>query len=261
MEDWKDKLKDLPVADYRAFEEIGSTNDFAMDWVRQGAEDRSLVIANRQTKGRGRMDRTWQTAPDASLAFSYILKPTPREVPYSSFFSPLGALAICEAILPYDTKAEIKWPNDVLVHRKKVSGILSEIVWQEGTIAAIVLGIGVNIAAEAIPVPSPGMFPASSISVETGQEINRIEFLNALLTALNAWRLSINSTTFFDEWNRHLAFKGERVQVQPVQGESLSGTLVGINSFGALLLQNSTGIVQSFLAGDVHLRPAEEPID
>jgi BirA family biotin operon repressor/biotin-[acetyl-CoA-carboxylase] ligase len=261
MEDWKMRLKDLPVTEVRAFDEVGSTNEIAAQWVQQGAEDRSLVIANRQTSGRGRMGRVWQTAADASLAFSYILKPTPREIPSCSFFSPLGALAVCEAILPYGGKAEIKWPNDVLLNRKKVCGILSEVVWQEDTIAAIVLGIGVNIASESIPEAQPGMFPAGSIATETGKEIDRIQFLNALLTALNAWRLSINSSTFFDEWNRHLAFKGEKVQLKPVQGEPLSGTLVGINSFGALLLQNSAGIVQSFLAGDVHLRPAEEPID
>jgi BirA family biotin operon repressor/biotin-[acetyl-CoA-carboxylase] ligase len=261
MEDWKNKLKDLPVADVRAFDEIDSTNNFATQWVHQGAEDRSLVIANRQTSGRGRMGRIWQTAADASLAFSYILKPTPRETPSCSFFSPLGALAVCEAILPYGVSAEIKWPNDVLLNRKKVCGILSEVVWQEDNIAAIVLGIGVNIASESIPESQAGMYPASSIAIETGQEIDRIQFLNALLIAIDAWRLSINSSTFFDEWNRQLAFKGEKVQLQPVQGEPLSGTLVGINSFGALLLQNSAGLVQSFLAGDVHLRPAEEPID
>jgi len=260
MEDWKDMLAQLPVAAYQAHDEVGSTNDLAAAWVHQGAVDQSLVIANRQTSGRGRMDRAWQTTPDASLAFSYILLPTPREIPYCSFFSPLGALAICEAIAAQGGQAEIKWPNDVLIHRKKIAGILSEIVWQDETIAGIVLGIGVNIAPTSVPVMQPGMFPAGCIAAEIGKEIDRMQFLSDVISAVNAWRLSINTSTFFDEWNRHLAFKGEKVLVQPVNGEPIHGILVGINTFGALLLQKSTGVVQSFLAGDVHLRPEEDPI-
>lgn len=257
MENWKTFLETLPISDYKAFDEVGSTNDVAMEWVRNGAEDRSLVIANRQTSGRGRMGRAWQTTADASLAFSYILKPTPREMPYLSFFSPLGALAVCEVILSYDLQAEIKWPNDVLLNRKKVSGILSEVVWEDDVIVGIVLGIGVNIATESIPDAESVLFPASSVAEETGKQIDRMQFLADTLGQLDSWRLSINTRTFFDEWNRCLAFKGEIVEIQPVAGVPIMGTLVGINPFGAVLIQNSAGEVQSFLAGDVHLRPVE----
>ena len=89
MENWKTFLKTLPIPAFEAFDEVGSTNDVAAKWVRNGAEDRSLVFANRQISGRGRMGRSWQTTADASLAFSYIFKPTPREMPFLSFFSPL----------------------------------------------------------------------------------------------------------------------------------------------------------------------------
>ena len=257
MENWKSFLKTLPVSAYEAFDEVGSTNDVAQEWVHNGAEDRSLVIANRQTSARGRMGRSWQTTADASLAFSYIFKPTPREMPFLSFFSPLGALAVCEAILAYDLQAEIKWPNDVLLNRKKVAGILSEAVWEDETISAIVLGIGVNIATESIPEADSVQFPASSVAEETGKVIDRMQFLADTLAQLDSWRLSINSSTFFDEWNRHLAFKSEQVKIQPVAGEAVIGKLIGINQFGAVLIQSAAGEVQSFLAGDVHLRPVD----
>jgi BirA family transcriptional regulator, biotin operon repressor / biotin---[acetyl-CoA-carboxylase] ligase len=255
MSDWKDAIKEIPVAAYQALDETDSTNDVALEWVRLGAVDRSLVIANRQLSGRGRMDRKWQTFPDDSLAFSYILRPTPREVPYVSYFSALGALAICEAILPYGIQAQIKWPNDVLLNRKKVAGILSEIAWEEETVAAIVIGIGVNIATHAIPEAEDQIYMASSISVELGKPVERIQFLAELLAALDAWRLSINSRTFFDEWNMHLAYKGEQVAIHQVNGEVITGTLIGINPFGAVLLRDTAGMVHSYLAGDVHLRP------
>ena len=257
MTDWKEAIAHLPVAAYQALDEIGSTNDYAMEWARHGAVDRSLVIANRQTSGRGRMGRDWQTTPHASLAFSYILRPTPREIPYISFFSPLGALAICEAILPYGLQAQIKWPNDVLLNRKKVSGILSELVWEDDTVSAIVIGIGVNIATESKPDKNEVMYPAGSIAGETRHAVDRMQFLVDLLTSLDAWRLSINSRTFFDEWNQHLAFKGEQVSIHQVNGTDFTGMLMGINPFGALIIKDANGIEQSFMAGDVHLRPVK----
>jgi BirA family biotin operon repressor/biotin-[acetyl-CoA-carboxylase] ligase len=257
MADWKKFLETLPIAAFEAFEEIGSTNDVAMEWVKNGAEDRSLVIANRQTSGRGRMGRSWQTIPDASLAFSYIFKPTPREIPYLSFFSPLGALAVCEAIRTYDLQAQIKWPNDVLLNRKKVAGILSEVVWEDDNITGIVIGVGVNIATESIPDAGSVLFPASSVAKETGKMIDRMQFLADTLAQLDSWRLTINSSTFFDEWNQCLAFRDEPVMIQPVAGKPITGTLIGINQFGAVLLRNTAGEIQSFLAGDVHLLPVE----
>ena len=255
MADWKDAVAKLPVAAYQALDEAGSTNDVAIAWAQHGAPDRALVIANRQTGGRGRMGRTWQTFPDASLAFSYILRPNPREMPYISFFSPLGALAVYEAILPYGLQAQIKWPNDVLLNRKKVTGILSELVWEADTVSAIVIGIGVNIATDAIPDSMESLYPAGSIAGECGQAVDRMQFLADLLTSLDTWRLSINSRTFFDEWNLHLAFKGEQVQIQQVNGSMFHGMLVGINAFGALVIRDDAGKEQTFLAGDVHLRP------
>ena len=255
MSGWKKFLETLPIAAFEAFDEVGSTNDVAMEWLRNGAEDRSLVITNRQISGRGRMGRSWQTTPEASLAFSYILKPSPREIPYLAFYSPLGALAVCEAILAYDTQAQIKWPNDVLINRKKVAGILSEVVWEGDAISGVVIGIGVNIATDSIPDSNSVLFPASSVTEETGKTVDRMEFLADTLAQLDSWRLSINSSTFFDEWDRCLAFKGEQVMIQPVAGSTITGTMIGINQFGAVLIQNAAGEVKSFLAGDVHLRP------
>ena len=143
------------------------------------------------------------------------------------------------------------------MNRKKVAGILSEVVWEGEAISCIVLGIGVNIATESVPEADSVQFPASSVAEETGKLIDRMQFLADTLAQLDSWRLSINSSTFFDEWNRCLAFKGEQVKIQPVAGEAVIGKLIGINPFGAVLIQSAAGEVQSFLAGDVHLRPVD----
>src|SRR5512138_2140316 len=91
-------LAGLPVPQTRYFDTIGSTNDEAIAWIQAGAQDGCLVVADQQTRGRGRMNRRWITRPAAALAFSVILQPTPEEVGRIGFFSPLGALAICQAL-------------------------------------------------------------------------------------------------------------------------------------------------------------------
>src|SRR5512141_3071554 len=91
-------LAGLPIRQIRYFDTIGSTNDEALSWIQAGAQDGCLVVADQQTQGRGRLNRRWITNPGAALAFSIILRPTPEEIDRMSFFSPLGALAICQAL-------------------------------------------------------------------------------------------------------------------------------------------------------------------
>jgi BirA family biotin operon repressor/biotin-[acetyl-CoA-carboxylase] ligase len=120
-----EKLQGLQITEMRFFETIGSTNEEALQWAINGAKDNSLVIANQQTAGRGRRKRRWITIPGSSLAFSLILKPTEKEMLHLPLFSPLGALAVSEAAESLcKIPAQVKWPNDVLLHRKKAAGIL-----------------------------------------------------------------------------------------------------------------------------------------
>ncbi|MEN4100610.1 MAG: biotin--[acetyl-CoA-carboxylase] ligase, partial [Anaerolineaceae bacterium] len=120
-----DHLAGLPVSELRYFDSIGSTNDEALRWAEQGAPDAALVVADTQTAGRGRMDRRWVTRPGVALAFSLALRPTPVEASALGLFSPLGALAVAAALREnYGLLAEVKWPNDVLLERRKCCGIL-----------------------------------------------------------------------------------------------------------------------------------------
>ena len=123
-------LSELPVPQIRYFETIGSTNDEALAWIQAGSQDGCLVIADQQTQGRGRLNRRWITHPGAALAFSLILQPTAGEIDRLEFFSPLGALAICQAMEElYGLNPQIKWPNDVLLQGRKIAGILVETAW------------------------------------------------------------------------------------------------------------------------------------
>src|SRR5664279_6508775 len=109
-------LTGLPLGGLRYFDSIGSTNDDALAWARAGAPDFSLVVADAQTAGRGRLLRRWITNPGSALAFSLVLRPSTQESECLPRFSPLGAVAVRQALADlFGLPAEIKWPNDVLL--------------------------------------------------------------------------------------------------------------------------------------------------
>jgi BirA family biotin operon repressor/biotin-[acetyl-CoA-carboxylase] ligase len=113
------RLSDLPLGEIRYFEQVGSTNDLALDWANQSAPDFSLVIANEQTAGRGRAGRKWSTPPNSGLALSLILHPSTTEQASPLLFTGLGALGLVQALKKYSLPAQIKWPNDVLLNGKR----------------------------------------------------------------------------------------------------------------------------------------------
>lgn len=248
----------LPLVEVRYSAVTGSTNDDALNWLEAGAADGSLVVADQQTTGRGRLQRRWITEPGAALAFSLILRPTPTETAHLALFAPLAGLAVADGLATCSgLTAAIKWPNDVLLKNKKACGILAESTWQGDRIAGVVLGIGVNVAPSAVPPAETLMFPAISIEEVTGRPVNRWDLLAAILQAVFSWRQKLGSREFFQSWEDRLAFKGEPVQIQAPDGK-LEGQLVGIDPHGNLLLRTAAGKMEVITAGDVSLRPAEK---
>ena len=122
-------LSKLRLGSIRYFDTLGSTNDEALAWATSGAEDMSLIVADEQTMGRGRYDRPWFTPPGTALAFSLIIHPTLGERPHLSRLVGLAALSIAHSMQARGLYPEVKWPNDVLLNRRKVAGGLIELVW------------------------------------------------------------------------------------------------------------------------------------
>lgn len=249
-------LESTKVDLFKYFESIGSTNDIALEWADQGAPDYSLVVADDQTNGRGRFNRRWITRPGTSLAFSLILKPTAEELEKIALFSPLCGLAVHDAVqIGLNLKPEIKWPNDVLLNRRKFCGILVEAAWTAGQINGIVLGIGINISAGSIPPGNDLLFPAACLEQEAGHKVDRFEILKDVILAIQKWRPFLGEEIFFRTWQDNLAFKGELVQVEGTGKPAIMGILKGVDSQGKLVLVNDNKIEMSFEIGDVHLRP------
>jgi len=253
----KDLLSDLSIPDVRYFEVTGSTNDIALAWAEEGAKDYSLVVADAQNAGRGRSGHKWHTQSGAALAFSLVLRPNANESDFVPLFSPLGALAVNSALsTEFSLNSEIKWPNDVLINRQKVAGILVELNWLGGQLGALVVGIGINIAPSAIPTGLPLDFPATCIETSLGKAVDRFEVLHAVLREFLRWRPLLKTPAFLQAWEERLAFKGETVRILSTTGEApRSGRVVGVQKNGGLVLQAENGELFDVQVGEVHLRP------
>lgn len=256
MNQLTEALSTTPVSAIRAYDTIGSTNDEALAWADDGAADFSLVIADEQTKGRGRFDRRWVTRPGSSLAFSLILKPSPSEIQHLSLFAPLCGLAIHDAIQTlFNIEPQIKWPNDILIKRQKCCGILVEAAWTNDSPNAVVLGIGINITRDSVPPADGQLFSAACLEDFVQTPVNRLKVLEQVLSDIQKWRGQLASPLFFEHWTKHLAFIGEQVMIVQSEKQSIIGIEKGIDPKGNLILQLENKVEKAFEVGDVHLRP------
>ena len=248
-------LKSLPLGEVRYFDQIGSTNDEALTWVSQGAADLSLIVADEQTSGRGRMERKWFTPPHSALAMSLILRPTNEERRHPSRTTGLLALSLADSLLKMGLSPKIKWPNDVLLEGRKVAGILVESSWLGEKLDALILGMGVNVLNASIPPANQLLFPATSIETGLGHPVERVNLLREILAKVLEWRPRLGTDAFLKAWEERLAFRGQQVQVEGGGEESVIGEILGLEMDGSLRLATEHGKFVTVRFGEVHLRP------
>ena len=251
----KKALSKLPLRGVKYFDSIGSTNNEALAWATNDAEDLSLVIADEQTAGRGRLDRKWFTPRGTALAFSLILRPSAEEKLYLNRMAGLAALAVADALRTRGLVAQVKWPNDVLLNGHKVAGILVESVWSGEEVDCLVIGIGINVLKGAVPPAELLQFPATSLEEALGPLVAREEILYDILAGIIALRPHLRSDSFIASWEKVLAFRGEQVQVEEGNGNMITGKLLGLEPDGSLRLSDDQGNSTTVRFGDVRLRP------
>jgi len=251
----KKVLSKLPLGDVRYFDSIGSTNNEALAWATSGAKHLSLVIADEQTEGRGRLDRKWFTPKGTALAFSLILRPNAEEKPHLTRTVGLAALAIVDALRTRGLIPQIKWPNDILLNGRKAAGILVEYVWADAEVDCVVIGVGMNVLKGAVPSAELLQYPATSLEESLGSAIERETVLHDLLAGIIALRPHIATDSFLTSWEKALAFRGEQVQVEEGGGTLITGKLLGLESDGSLRLKNKDDKSITVRFGDVRLRP------
>jgi BirA family biotin operon repressor/biotin-[acetyl-CoA-carboxylase] ligase len=247
-------FSDLNLGTIHYFDSIGSTNDEAMALAKKGARDLSLVIADEQTMGRGRLDRPWFTPPKTALALSLILRPTQKEIPFLSRTVGLAALALSDVLQNLNLDPQIKWPNDILLNGRKAAGILIEATWFEEEVQSLVIGMGVNVAKAALPSTDILGFPATSLENMLGYVPDRIQLLHSIITNIIALRPHMGTDSFISSWEKKLAYYGRQVRVEMGGETSVSGKVIGLESDGSLKIKDDDGKTVSVRFGDVRLR-------
>ena len=236
----------------RRYEEVTSTNDIALVAAQHGAGDGLVVWAERQTRGRGQKNRVWESQPGSSLTFSVLFKPNEEELGVLGRFTALGGLAVAEAVREKTGhEAKIKWPNDVLLHGRKICGVLAETDLQPGKENAVVVGVGVNLLPGAFGTSAMMNYPAGDILSETGIALEGEAFLLVVLDAMRKLRKSLPGGAFMEAWNSRLAFRGELRDIRNHKGETGSFRLVGVHSDGALMAEDAAGQIIRFQSAEV----------
>ena len=251
-------LTGLPVSAVRTFDTLDSTNDEALRWLGQGAPDSSLVVARTQTAGRGRAERIWFSRPEASLTFSWILRPEPGELRLGGLFSLYAGVALSLALEEsYGLRPLIKWPNDVLLSGRKVAGILTESTSTGSMLEGVVIGVGINLTPAG--VPGDPSFPATCLQSFVRDPIEPEACLTGVLRALMDLRPALQAGDIPHMLNERLAFRREPVLViDPVRGSVAEGMISRVDEQGRLELKTRDAEQVAFEEGELHLRPAEE---
>ena len=234
-------------------DETPSTNLAAKEFALEGAPSGTLVLANRQTAGRGRRGRTWESEAGTSLCMSLLLRPEfPAEL--APRVTIAAALGVCRALRTFGADAAIKWPNDVQAGGKKLTGILSEL-GTAGQEYFIVCGIGINVGQSAFPDALKET--ASSLLLETGRapalEDVAAAVMQAFAPLFSACGDDAAYAALMAEYRQHSCTLGQAVKVMRANG-TLYGVAEDLDALGRLLLRTEDGVLHTIHAGDVSLR-------
>jgi BirA family biotin operon repressor/biotin-[acetyl-CoA-carboxylase] ligase len=237
------------------FPQIESTNTKARELAEQGAPEGTLVVAEYQTRGKGRMSRPWESPAGQNLLFSIILRPTlPPQQTFNLIL--LVSVALCQSIqMETNLELKIKWPNDLYCREKKLAGILAEFAAESDRLNYVIIGVGLNVNWSPAALPEEAQ-PATSILRETGIRASRLEMLISFLFGMEQlYRQAKKEGYQFikQTWDHYSLIKNRRVKVMNGK-ETWSGIAQGIDPQGALMVTLDSGEKKRFLTGDVHLR-------
>jgi BirA family biotin operon repressor/biotin-[acetyl-CoA-carboxylase] ligase len=235
--------------------ETDSTNTRAKELAAQGAPEGTLVIAEKQTKGRGRRGRNWFSPPGGGIYFSLILRPAmpPGETPRITLMT---AVVLAETLISLvKLNLRIKWPNDILVNRKKLAGILTEISADMDAVNYIIVGLGLNVNNLFENSPQDIKKKATSILIETGNRVPRIKFIQNYLKLYEQYYDMFKKNDFepiMNRWRELADIIGKQIRVDVI-GKTHIGEVMDVDNDGVLILKDDQGRLQRIFSGDVTL--------
>jgi BirA family biotin operon repressor/biotin-[acetyl-CoA-carboxylase] ligase len=232
----------------RYLSSVSSTNSYATSLIHEGAEEGTVVVADIQTKGRGRKQRPW-ISPPGGLWFSIILYP-PLPPTKAMLVTMASSLAVVETIQQtLDLPAVIKWPNDVLLNGKKACGVLTELDAEMDQLHYIVVGIGINVNNT---LESYLKHTATSLQQEKGSRVSRVHLLREILTRLDSYYMLLlkgKLDYIRTRWLSYTSLLHKNIRVTTINAE-LEGTVVSVDDDGSLIIKTEKG-TQRILSGDI----------
>jgi BirA family biotin operon repressor/biotin-[acetyl-CoA-carboxylase] ligase len=230
------------------FREIGSTMDVARELARKGAAEGTIVIAETQTRGRGRLSREW-LSPRGGIYLTLILRPRISPA-YAPRINLMASIAVASTIRKlFGLRAELKWPNDVQIGGKKVCGILAEMNAEMDVVNFVNIGIGTNVNNSVSRFREVG----TSLRDELGRGISRKQFLSALLAEMDERRAILMEPELLQEYRRLSCTLGKDIRMTSL-GEEITGKAIDIDAMGALVLKEKDGSLRTVVVGDcIHL--------
>lgn len=239
------------------YETVPSTNELAASLARAGAPEGTVVLADAQTAGRGRGGRPWFSPPGVNLYLSVVLRPhlAPRE---TGVFSFVASLALADAIRELGLQPAIKWPNDLLLRRRKVAGTLVEVAVTGMAVEHVVLGLGVNVNVDRDTLRAglgEAAQSATSLAIELGRPVDRVELATSLLGALAEWVVihrEQGSEPLRRAWEALDIVTGRRVVVRQ-DGVLIEGRARGVDADGHLEVEDTRGHRHRVTSGEVRL--------
>ncbi len=239
--------------DIRVFRETTSTNEVAEKLARDGVREGVVVFAESQTRGRGRLGRTWVSPPGKGLWFSVLLRP---DVPPQAVtqLTVAAATALSRAIRQQaDLQVEIKWPNDILIEGRKAAGILTELSAELDHVKHVILGVGVNVNLNATDFPPEVRRLATSLKLAVGRVVRRADLAAGILRELDRDYGRIRRgefTAVADEWEQQCTTLGRQVSIR-WGDRRVTGRAESLDDDGALQLRTDHGHLERITGGDV----------
>jgi BirA family biotin operon repressor/biotin-[acetyl-CoA-carboxylase] ligase len=244
-------------SEIRYLETIDSTNRLALELPGPATPHGLVLVAGRQTAGRGRQGRVWLSLPGVGLHFTVVLRPTETSNRLVPLLTLAGALAVRDALTGFcSSPLDIRWPNDVLLGGGKVSGILGEAAFRGAVLERVALGISVNVGHRKEDFPAELASRPVSILMAEGRAPGLPEVLESVLLNLDKWYEAFaagRTDAILDGVRRHSSYvSGKRLRIDSA-GEVFTGTSAGLGDDGSLRLRLESGLEVELLAGDVRV--------
>ncbi|WP_221565165.1 biotin--[acetyl-CoA-carboxylase] ligase [Alkalihalobacillus sp. TS-13] len=236
-------------------ESVASTQEIAHQHALKGAHEGSIVIADEQTSGRGRLGRAWHSPKGSGVWMSVILRPKipPQKTPQLTLLAAVSVVQGIEEVTGVD--AQIKWPNDILIDGKKVVGILTELQAEADRVNSVIIGIGINVNTPQDAFPDDIAAIATSLKIASGKEVERAYLVRAILEKMEKlYHLYLDHgfTPIKLLWEGSAASLGKRVRVRTITGE-LYGNAQGITEEGVLLVEDDKGTIHRVYSADIDI--------